>query len=407
MSTADVGPVFTLATGPVGSTSSTLAALARPVLHHTDPAFRALYAEAVALLRSAFGTSVDPVIFPGEAVVGIEAAAAALIGPDDVVLNLVSGIYGKAFGQLAGRSAREVIEVETAYNDSIDPAAVGEALARRQDVTIVSVVHCETPSGTVNDLDAIGQLAAAGEALLIVDAVSSFGGMRIDVENWPGIVIAAPQKALGGTPGLSLLHVSEEAWRHIGANPNAPRGSALSILDWRDAHRPDRAFPFTPPVSDIYALHSVLQQYLAEGPQNAQRRHRRAARAVRAGAQALGLSLWAGQGALLADTVTAIVMPAGVDEAEVRAVARAESGVMLAGGQGALSGRVLQIGHMGPAAYPLSPVIGVTALGHALRRLGAKADIGAAVEAALAAWDDGDDDRGGPDSTATTESEPR
>ena len=88
------------------------------------------------------------------------------------------------------------------------------------------------------------------------------------------------------------------------------------------------------------------------------------------------------------DTMTAIGMPGGVDEAEVRAVARAESGVMLAGGQGALRGRVLQIGHMGPAAYPMSPVIGLTALGHALRRLGAKADVGAAVEAALAAWDE-------------------
>jgi pyridoxamine--pyruvate transaminase len=407
MSTPDAGPVFTLASGPVGSTPATLAALAQPVLHHTDPAFRALYAETVALLRSAFGTSVDPVIFPGEAVVGIEAAAAALIGPDDVVLNLVSGIYGKAFGRLAGRFARDVIEVETAYNASIDPATVGEALARREDVTIVSVVHCETPSGTVNDLNAISQLAAARGALLIVDAVSSYAGMRTDFGHWPGIAITAPQKALGGTPGLSLLHVSDDAWRHIAANPNAPRGSALSIEDWRDAHLPDRAFPFTPSVSDIYALRSVLQQYLAEGPQNAERRHRRAARAVRAGAQALGLSLWADHGALLADTVTAIEMPAGVDEAEVRSVARAESGVMLAGGQGALGGRVLQIGHMGPAAYPLSPVIGLTALGRALRRLGVKADIGAAVEAALAAWDDGDDDHGGPDSTANAGSEPQ
>ena len=381
------GPVFTLATGPVGSTPATQAALAQPVLHHTDPAFRALYAETVTLLREAFGTSVDPVIFPGEAVVGIEAAAAALIGPDDVVLNVVSGIYGKAFGQLAGRFAREVIEVETAYNASIAPAAVSDALARRGDVTIVAAVHCETPSGTMNDLDAIGEITARSGALLIVDAVSSFGGMRTDFENWPGITITAPQKCLGGSPGLSLLHVSDDAWRHIAANPNAPRGSALSILDWRDAHRPDRAFPFTPSVSEIYGLRSCLLQFLAEGPENVAARHRRAAQAVRAGARALGLNLWAAEDAIRSDTMTAIELPDGVDEAEVRTVARAESGVMLAGGQGALRGRVLQIGHMGPAAYPMSPVIGLTALGHALRRLGAKADVGAAVEAALAALD--------------------
>ena len=389
MGTADAWPAFTLATGPVGSTPATAAALAQPVLHHTDPAFRALYAQTVTLLREAFGASVDPVIFPGEAVVGIEAAAAAMIGPDDVVLNVVSGLYGRVFGQLARRFAREVVDVETSNRASIAPAAVREALARRAEVTIVSVVHCETPSGTLNDLDAIAQIAARSGALLIVDAVSSFGGMRTDVENWPGVTIAAPQKALGGTPGLSLLHVSEDAWRHIAANPNAPRGSALSIEGWRDAHRPDRAFPFTPPVSDIYALRSVLQQYLAEGPENVLQRHRQAARAVRAGVQALGLSLWAAGDALRADTVTAIEMPAGIDEAEVRALARAESGVMLAGGQGELRGRVLQIGHMGPAAFPMSPVIGLTALGRALRRLGAAADIGAGVEAALAAWDDG------------------
>lgn len=387
--TADPWPVFTLATGPVGSTPATQAALAQPVLHHTDPAFSALYAETVTLLREAFCASADPGIFPGEAVVGIEAVAAAMIGPDDVVLNLVSGIYGKAFGRLAGRFAREVVEVETAYNASIAPAAVSEALSRRADVTIVSVVHCETPSGTMNDVDAIAEIARATGALLIVDAVSSFAGMRTDFERWPGIAITAPQKCLGGTPGLSLLHVSDDAWQHIAANPNAPRGSALSIEDWRDAHRPDRAFPFTPPVSEIYALRSVLRQYLAEGPANVTQRHRQAASAVRAGVRALGLTLWAAEDAIRADTVTAIEMPVGVDEAEVRAVARAESGVMLAGGQGGLKGRVLQIGRIGPAAYPMSPVIGLTALGRALRRLGAAADIGAGVEAALAAWDNG------------------
>jgi pyridoxamine--pyruvate transaminase len=380
------GPVFTLATGPAGTTPATLAALSQPVLHHTDPAFRALYAETVALLREAFGTAPDPVILPGEAVVGLEAAAASLIAPGDVVLNLVSGVYGRAFGTLAQRYAADVVEIETGYDRAVPVGAVREALAARPDVGIVSVVHCETPSGTMNDLDAIGPAVAAHGALLLVDAVSSFGGTRCDFGGWrAGIAVVAPQKCLGGTPGLSLLHVSDAAWRHMEANPRAPRGSALSILDWRDAHRPGRAFPFTPPVTEIYALHSCLRQYLAEGPEAVWARHRAAARAVRAGAQALGLRLWAADDWIRADTVTALAMPDGVDEAEVRAVARAESGVMLAGGQGELAGRVLQIGHMGPAAYPLSPVIALVALGRALRRVGATADVGGAVEAALAA----------------------
>ena len=172
---------------------------------------------------------------------------------------------------------------------------------------------------------------------------------------------------------------------HMAANPAAPRGSALSILDWRHAHLADRPFPFTPSVTDIYGLRACLEQYLLEGAEAVLGRHRAAARAARAGAEALGLTLWARDPAIRSDTVTAVRVPEGIDERELRARARAESGVTLSGGQGDLSGIVLQIGHMGPGAYPLSPVIAVTALGRALRALGVQADIGAGVEAAVSA----------------------
>ena len=379
-------PAFNLTSGPAGATAATLAALGRPILHHLDPAFGALYQRTVDLLRQAFGTRESPVILQGEAVVGLEAAAASLIGPGDVVLNLVSGMYGRGYGEWARRYAREVIEIEVPYDSSVPAASVAEALRARPDITVVSVVHCETPCGTVNDLDAISAVVAGHGALLIVDAVSTFGGIRCDFTAWQAdLVVTAPQKCLGGPPGLSLLHVSEAAWAHMAANPAAPRGSVLSILDWRDAHLASRPFPFTPSVTDVYGLHACLEQYLHEGAEAVRRRHQAAARAARAGAEALGLALWARDPAIRSDTITAVRVPAGIDEREVRAHARAQSGVMLSGGQGDLAGTVLQIGHMGPGAYPLSPVIAVTALGRALRALGANADIGAAVEAAVSA----------------------
>ena len=230
-------PAFNLTGGPAGATPATLAALGRPVLHHLDPAFGALYQRTAELLQQAFGTRESPVILPGEAVVGLEAAAASLIGPEDIVLNLVSGIYGRGYGAWAGRYAREVIEIEVPYDSAVPASAVADAMRVRPDITMVSVVHCETPTGTVNDLGAISAVAAEHDALLIVDAVSSFGGIRCDFTSWrAGLVVTAPQKCLGGTPGLSLLHVSEAAWARMEANPAAPRGSALSILDWRDAH---------------------------------------------------------------------------------------------------------------------------------------------------------------------------
>jgi pyridoxamine---pyruvate transaminase len=379
-------PAFTLTGGPAGATPATLAALGRPILHHLDPAFGALYEQTVDRLQAAFGTSVSPVILQGEAVVGLEAAAASLIGAGDVVLNLVSGMYGRGYGSWARRYAREVIEIEVPYDSAVPAGSVADALRARPDVSIVSVVHCETPAGTVNDLDAIAAVVAGHGALLIVDAVSSFGGMRCDFTSWQAdLVVVGPQKCLGGPAGLSLLHVSEAAWAHMAANSRAPRGSVLSILDWRDAHLAGRPFPFTPSISDIYGLHACLEQYLAEGPEAVQRRHSAAAAAARAGAEALGLALWAADPAIRSDTVTAVRVPAGIDERELRARVRAESGVMLSGGQGDFAGTVLQIGHMGPAAYPLSPVIALVAIGRALRGLGAAADIGAAVEAAVTA----------------------
>jgi pyridoxamine--pyruvate transaminase len=382
-------PEFNLTGGPTGATPATLAALARPILHHLDPAFGTFYQETVELLGRAFGTTEAPVILQGEAVVGLEATAASLIGPGDVVLNLVSGMFGRGYGDWARRYAREVIEIEVPFDSAVPPASVAEALARRPDITVVSVVHCETPCGTVNDLDAIAAVVAEYGAALIVDAVSSFGGIRCDLAAWGDcLVVTAPQKCLGGPPGLSLLHVSDGAWARMAANPAAPRGSALSILDWREAHLADRPFPFTPSVSDVYGLRACLEQYLQEGGDAVRQRHRRAARAARAGAEALGLTLFARDPAIRSDTVTAVRAPAGIDERAVRAHARAESGVMLSGGQGDLAGTVLQVGHMGPGAYPLGPVIAITALGRALRALGAKPDIGAGVEAAVAALED-------------------
>ncbi len=386
-----VGPVFNVTAGPAGATAATLAAVGQPVLYPYDPDFLHRYANTAELARQAFGTTETPVILQGEAVLGLEAAAASLIRRDDVVLNLVSGIYGKGYGWWARRYAAEVIEVEVPYDSAVPAESVRAALAARPDVTVVAVVHCETPSGTMNDLDAIGPVVADHDALLIVDAVSSFGAAACDFTAWGAdLVVVGPQKCLGGPAGLALLHVSDAAWEHMAGNPDAPRASFLSILDWQDAHRVERPFPFTPSVSDVYALHACLEQYLAEGPAAVLARHQSAARAARAGAEALGLELWAADKSICSDAVTALRLPAGVDEREVIARARAESGVMLSGGQGDLAGKVLQIGHMGPSAYALSPVVALTGLGRALRTLGAKADVGAAIEAALTALDDDD-----------------
>ena len=224
------------------------------------------------------------------------AASLLVLSPciaQDAADDFNSGGGENASNPLSKVKNMELIEIEVDYDDAIRPEQVEEAFANRPDISIVSVVHNDTPSGTINPVAEIGAIAEDHGALLLVDAVSSFGGMKVDAEGWHAdIIVVGPQKCLAGPPGLSLMYVSDRAWEHMAANPDAPRGSILSILDWKDAHKPEVPFPFTPSVTEIFPLDSVLTQYLDEGPENVWRRHALTARATRRGIAAMA-SKWA------------------------------------------------------------------------------------------------------------------
>ena len=378
-------PVLWLTCGPVDIYPEVREALARPVLYEHDPVFRARYAGVTERLRVALRTANDPVILQGEPVLGLEAAAASLITREDVVLNLVSGVFGDGFGWWARRYCDEVLEIRVPYNAAIDPAAVADLLRARPDITVVSLCHHDTPSGTINPVAEIGRIVAAHGACLLVDAVSSFGGMDVHPDDCAAdIFVTAPQKCLGCPPGLTIMSVSERAWAKMKSNPRAPRASFLSILDWEGASRVDRPFPFTPSIAEINALDAAIGRYLAEGPERVWARHALTAAACRAGVRALGLKLWAAAESIASPTTTAVALPEGVDDAALRQAALSRYGVMLSAGSGATQGKLLRIGHMGPTAHPVFAVVALTALGGALHAVGVDADVGAAVNAALA-----------------------
>lgn len=384
-------PIFTLTTGPVDAYPAVLRGLSRPVLYDYDPAFLAQYEAVNAKVGRAFRSATPPVILQGEPVLALEAAAASLIARDDVVLNLVSGVYGKGFGYWAARYAREVVELAVPYDEALDPAAVAEALRKRPDIAVVALCHHDTPSGTVNPAREIGAAVRAAGKLLIVDAVSSFGGMEVLPEAIAAdIFVTGPNKCLGCPPGLSLLHVSAAAWRKMEANPDAPRASMLSILDWRRAHEASQPFPFTPSVSEINALDAALDLYLAEGDEAVWARHARTAAACRAGIKAAGLSLWAVREAIAAPTCTAVRLPDGVDEARLRAEIRDRYGVVVSSGRAETLGRLIRIGHMGPTARPIYALVAVAAVAGGLQALGVRGiDIAAGAAAVMRAIDAG------------------
>jgi pyridoxamine--pyruvate transaminase len=381
-------PVITLTSGPVNAYPEVLRGLGRTVLYDYDPAFQAFYEKVIDKAQEAMRLSTRPVILHGEPVLGLEAAAASLIAEGDTVLNLASGVYGKGFGYWAKRYSPNLLEIEVPYDEAIDPQAVHDMLVAHPEITVVSVCHHDTPSGTINPIDQIGSIVSAHGAYLIVDAVSSFGGMKTHPEDCRAdIYITGPNKCLGAPPGLTMAGISTRAWEKMKANPAAPRASMLSILDWENAWSRKKPFPFTPSVAEINGLDVALDLYLDEGPEAVWARHALTARAMRQGARAMGLELWAKDEAIASPTTTAIRTPEGVDEAALRREARARYGVVFSSGRGETLGRLTRIGHMGPTAQPIYAVAALTALGGALNAAGFKADVAAGVEAALAAID--------------------
>ncbi|MGH6934309.1 MAG: pyridoxal-phosphate-dependent aminotransferase family protein, partial [Dongiaceae bacterium] len=310
-------PVITLSAGPVAAYPRVLRAMSRPVHYDFDIYFQKFYEDVTLKAARAMKVKDPALILHCEPAPGIEAAAASLIAPNDVVLNLASGVYGKGFGYWAARYNKELVEVEVPYNEAIDPQQVADIFRKRPDIKVVSLVHHDTPSGTINPAREIGKIVRDHDGLLIVDAVSSFGGMDIHPDDCHAdIFITGPGKCLGGPPGLTLMAVSDRAWKHMEENPKAPRASVLSLLDWKDAWNKDKPFPFTPSVSEMNGLDAVFDQYFDEGPEQVWRRHDLTARACRAGIKAMGLLLWAKQESIAAPTTTAVRIPDGARDSD-------------------------------------------------------------------------------------------
>jgi pyridoxamine--pyruvate transaminase len=375
-------PDFTLSAGPTMAYPRVLAAQGKQITYHYDPVFMEGFRRTERKVAEIFLTKSDILLMQGEAVLGLEAAARGLVRPGTSVLNLVSGVFGKGMGYWLKDFGAELHELEVPYNDSVDPADVERYLDEHPEIDLLTVVHSETPSGTLHDLASIGPIAHTHGVMTIVDCVSSLGGIEFRTDEWQvDIAVAAAQKCLGGPPGITLMAVNDAAWERIRSNPAAPRASFLSMLDWKEKWIDGGIFPFTPSVADMHGIEACCDELLAEGLDNSIARHDLAARACRAGVRAMGLELWPHSEDVTAACVTAIAVPNELTDVQVRAHCRERYGVMISGGQGA--GNLVRIGHMGPTASSLYPVVGLAAVGRTFADLGAAVKVGDALDAAL------------------------
>jgi aspartate aminotransferase-like enzyme len=363
--------------GPTPVPPEVAAAMTRPLIGHRSSEFASLQRSLVAQVKQVFQTENDLFIFSSSGTGAMEAAVAASVQPGEQVLALVTGHFGNRFAAVAERWGARVERLESTWGEPFDLEAVKEALARGPLPKAVLATHNETSTGVVNDIAGLGALLKDTPALLMVDAVSSMGAMDIRTDEWGvDFMLTSSQKAFMLPPGLAFLSVSPKAWQAIEAA--APRSFYFDLLAWRQSGAKGFS-PWTPSIALLYGLEAALARLFAEGLPEVWARHRRYARLVRAGLKGMGLELLAAD-ACASATVTAARTP-GVPADEVRALARREYGLSLAGGKGKLAGEILRFSHMG-YVDELELLGALAVLELAFARLGFPVKPGAAVAAA-------------------------
>jgi aspartate aminotransferase-like enzyme len=334
---------YLITPGPTPIPPEVAAAAAAPMQHHRSPEFRALLLETLGRLQQVFATENDVVLFTGSGTAAMESAVANMLSPGDRVVVATAGNFGDRWVKLIRSYGLEPVVLEQPWGERLDPARIGAA-ASEEGTKAVFVTHSETSTGVVHDVEAIAAAVAPTGAVLVVDAVSSLGGVELATDAWGvDVVVSGSQKALMSPPGLAFASVSEKAWK-LAERSQLPR----YYLDWRRAAdsqvKGDTAF--TPAVSIVLALRTALDLILTQGLANVWEHNRRLARATRAGVKGLGLDLYSPDDDSSA-MVTALLMPEGVDGQECYTVLRDRHGIVLAGGHGPLRGRIMRIGHMG------------------------------------------------------------
>jgi alanine-glyoxylate transaminase/serine-glyoxylate transaminase/serine-pyruvate transaminase len=385
-------PVRTLmGPGPSDVNPRILQAMARPTIGHLDPAFVTMMEEMKELLRYAFQTGntlTMPVSAPGSA--GMEMCFVNLLEPGDKAIVCQNGVFGGRMKENVERCGASAVMVEDAWGDAVDPHKVEAALKAHPDAKLLAFVHAETSTGARSDARTLARLAHDHDCLVIADTVTSLGGSELRVDDWGlDAVYSGSQKCLSCTPGLSPVTFGERALEVIRQRKHKVQSWFLDLNlvlgYWGGEGK--RTYHHTAPVNALYGLHEALVILQEEGIEQAWARHERNHQALRAGIEAMGLSFVVKEGERLPQLNT-VTIPAGVDDARVRARLLEDYSLEIGAGLGALAGKVWRIGLMGFASSRKNVLLCLGALDAVLGNLGAPIQRGVAVEAANRVYQD-------------------
>ncbi len=330
--------------GPTPCPPEVLKAMTRPMINHRGPEYHQLIAEVTDKLKQVFQTRNDLYLLTGSGTGGLEAAVVNMLSPGDKVLSVSIGVFGDRWANIARAFGADVIDLKFEWGKAADPDAMKKVIKANPDIKAVLVTHNETSTGVTNDLEAINKVVKEAGKLLIVDAISSLSSIDLPVDKWGcDVVVTGSQKGWMVPPGMAMVSISAEAWKAF-AQAKMPRfywdfAKAKSYLEKGEN-------PWTPVVSVVFAFGVALDMILKEGLQNVFARHIRIGQMTRDGIKALGLPLFA-EPTHASNTVTSVAIPAGVDGKKLRQILQSDYGIVLAGGQQTLDGKIFRIGHMG------------------------------------------------------------
>jgi aspartate aminotransferase-like enzyme len=367
--------------GPTPVPPEVLAVMAEPIVHHRGPDFARTYERVLGRLKEIFRTEDDVLLFTASGTGAFESAVANLVDPGERHLVVSSGNFGERWAEMVAAYGAELVHLRLPWGETPTPQALAAELERSGPVKAVYLVHSETSTGVVADVEALAKVAKDAHAIVVVDAVSSLGAVPLETAAWGvDVVVSGSQKALMAPPGLGMASVSPAALEAAGSAPRY-------YFDWQRTLVAQRKLdaPFTPAVTLVKALDVALGLILEEGLEAAFARHVRLGRACREGIKAMGLEL-ASPDEDRAAVVTTVRAPEELDVKAFLLDLRDRLGVQLIGGQGAWAGKVFRIGHIG--YFDLFDITtALAAVEDGLVVAGVAVDRGVAVSAALNAFE--------------------
>ena len=371
-----------LGPGPSDIHPRVLQALAASTVGHLDPYYLSLMNGMQEMLRQLFRTRNEMTMaISGTGSAGMETAVVNLIEPGDPMVVYVNGVFGGRMADVAERAGAKVTKVERPWGEVFTPDDLKPALAKGKP-KVVGIVMAETSTGAYQPIEEIAKVVHEAGAMLIVDAVTSLGGVPVEVDAW-GIdaIYSGSQKCLSCPPGLAPVSFNARAVDVIKNRKTKVQSWYLDVSMLAQYWGQDRVYHHTAPINMTYGLYEALQLIHQEGLENCFARHQRNHAALKAGLAAIGIGYTAAEGHQL-PMLNAVRIPDGVDDATVRRELLSRFGIEIGGGLGAFKGKVWRIGLMGFGSRPANVLLFLSALEQLLAEQGLKFQHGAAVAAA-------------------------